>query len=31
LEVRLLRMGGVIPAILSDILRPATAPTATPP
>ena len=31
LEVRLLRMGGVIPAILSDILRPVTAPTATPP
>ncbi|MCD0497138.1 aconitate hydratase AcnA [Achromobacter sp. MY14] len=35
LEVRLLRMGGVIPAILSDILRPttrpATPPTATPP
>ncbi len=31
LEVRLLRMGGVIPAILSDILRPATTPTATPP
>ena len=29
LEVRLLRMGGVIPAILSDILRPATPPPAT--
>ncbi|AUA56740.1 Aconitate hydratase [Achromobacter spanius] len=29
LEVRLLRMGGVIPAILSDILRPGTPPPAT--